>query len=355
MAGGSGERFWPVSRPNRPKQLLRLSSTDMTMLEEAIERAGLVVPQENVIVATAPHLVAPIRVFPTGLPDENIVAEPSKRNTAGALVWAAATLMARDEEAEESASMAIVTADHRIAPAEGFAATVSACLDTAEQTGGLVTVGIRPDRPETGFGYIELGEIETEGQVRVSQVRRFREKPDRETAEQFLEAGNFLWNSGMFFWTISAFLREFDQADRRFSDATRAIAAALRNGDQTEATRLFNDLESISIDYALMEKAKSVYCAEAAFSWDDLGSWDALSRARTSDEGGNVEEGPAILIDSEGCVVYNDTTDTTICLLGVHDLVVVASEGAILVCPKDRAQEVKKLVEEARNRGLPIV
>ncbi|MBS1712889.1 MAG: mannose-1-phosphate guanylyltransferase [Armatimonadetes bacterium] len=338
MAGGSGERFWPVSTKSRPKQFLNLTDPDRTLLKEAVDRAAALVGGPMTYIATGRHLADRSAEDCPQLPSANILAEPAKRNTTGCLVWVAANLMAQDPEGWPETSMAVLTADHRIAPQEKFHESVSTALDTAERTGGLVTIGIRPDRPETGYGYIELGEP-TEGAVR---ARSFREKPDLVTAEAYLTSGNYLWNSGMFFWTLPAFLSELERARPDAAAKVRSIAGHLKTGDTEAAVADFESLESVSIDYALMEKASAVYVVEAAFEWDDLGAWDSLKRSFDPDPDGNTTLGTVRTIDSADNVVYVDGTGQEVCLLGVEGLVVVVTEGSVLVCPTDRAQEVKR-------------
>lgn len=338
MAGGSGERFWPVSTRSRPKQFLNLTDPGRTLLREAVDRAADLVGDGNTYIATGRHLAERSAQDCPRLPGANILAEPAKRNTTGCLVWVAANMIARDPEGWPTTSMAVLTADHRIAPETRFHETVSAALDTAERTGGLVTIGIRPDRPETGYGYIELGEPDG-GAFR---AKSFREKPDLETAEHYLTSGGYLWNSGMFFWTLAAFVSELERARPEIAAAVRAIAGKLKSGDEGGAVEDFEKLESISIDYALMERASAVYVVEASFEWDDLGAWDSLKRSFAPDDSGNTTLGQVRSLDSGDNVVYVDGTDQEVCLLGVEGLVVVVTPGSILVCPSDRAQEVKR-------------
>jgi mannose-1-phosphate guanylyltransferase len=351
MAGGSGTRFWPVSRQRRPKQLLRLSRADKTMLQEAVDRIAPLIPPENVYVATALHLVDPIRAARTGIPDANVIGEPCKRNTAGCLAFAAAHLLARTGGDGADAAMAVLTADHLIGEAAVFRDDVTTALETAESGEALVTIGIPPSRPEAGYGHIEVPEAPPAGGV--AAVLRFHEKPDRATAEQYTASGRFFWNSGMFFWRVSAFLGELDGATPAHSNAARAIAKALQAGDSNAVQSTFEALEDISIDYALMEKGKNVRMVRARFPWDDVGAWDALERALPRDGKGNVSVGDPILIDARDNIVYNEpgAADMAVAVIGVEGLVVVASPDGVLVVPKGRAQDVKKAVEALKAGG----
>ncbi|HZH99290.1 MAG TPA: sugar phosphate nucleotidyltransferase [Fimbriimonadaceae bacterium] len=363
MAGGVGERFWPASTPERPKQLLRLTASGRTMLEDAISRLSPLVQPEDVFISTSASLagvVSELGVVSAG----NIIAEPAKRNTAGALVWALAEIMNRygidpgdnhpgqpqSEEPgqEQDVSIAVVTADQRVETDEQFRATLSTAMRAAETTGALVTIGIPPTRPETGYGYIEVGD--PTGEDGVFEVRRFREKPSLDQAEEFLSQGGFLWNSGMFFWTGSAFSAELEAAAPDHWSAFRTIESAMRRGDRRAAEAAFLALPSISIDYALMEKSRSVLVARAQFEWDDMGSWDALSRSLELDVDGNAVQGDAILLDTRDCVVYSEDESLTPCLLGLEGLVVAIAGGKVVIAPKNRAQDVKLLAKEFESR-----
>ena len=342
MAGGAGERFWPVSRTTRPKQLLRLGRPDMSLLEEAVERASSIVGTENVYVATGKAVEEPIRASGV-VSAQHLWVEPLKRNTLGALCWVAANLLAHDGE---NVSLAILTADHRITPADRFRECVERALDAAEERSALVTIGIRPDRPETGYGYIEL-DASSEGPKGVFTAKSFREKPDQATAEMFLREGRFLWNSGMFFWTLTAFTRELEKAQPAAHRITQELAEAILSKVPTE--EVFERLPNISIDFALMEKADNVAVVESCFEWDDVGAWDALERTFESDAARNVAFGDASLIDSEGCVIYNDSDEVLVSVLNVKDLLVVVTKDAVMVCPKSDAQRVREIVQKLKE------
>lgn len=357
MAGGSGERFWPLSRAAHPKQLLRLTDPDKTMLHEAVDRLAPMIPPERIFVVTGGHLVDAIRAGHVGIPDTNVVAEPCKRNTAGCLVYAAAVVQQRLGLKPEELSMAVVTADHQIGDADRFRETVDAALSVAEEQGALTTHGIVPTRPETGYGYIQASSFdaplaETNG-VSVLPVAAFHEKPDRDTAQKFLDAGNYFWNSGMFFWRLDSFWSELDAAQPAMAETGRAIEAALRAGDQAKADTLFEGLESVSIDYALMEKAAHVAVARADYAWDDVGAWPALDRTRKQDAAGNVLQGDPVVVDSTNCIVYNDAgaEKMAVGVVGMDDAIVVVSGDAVLVIKKDRAQDVRAVVEELKRRN----
>lgn len=342
MAGGSGERFWPVSTKERPKQFLKLADPNQTLLEQAVHRAAEVTAYERTYIATGRHLVELSQSTCPQVPGQNILAEPAKRNTTGCLAWVAANLIARNPESWQQLTLAILTADHLIGPQEAFDSTVSRAMHAAEAQGSIVTIGIRPDRPETGFGYIECGAANGA----VLNVSQFREKPDLRTAEEFLTAGNFLWNSGMFFFTLDTFMSEMELAQPEIAESIRTMAGQLADGNTAAADLTFESLPNISIDFALMEKSKKVLVTEADFSWDDLGAWDSVSRSYRPDEHGNVILGSSRLIESGKNVIYNESTSHEICALGVDDLTIVVTDDKILIVPKYRAQEVKRFLNQ---------
>lgn len=340
MAGGSGERFWPVSTKERPKQFLHLASPDKPLIAEAVERGAAVAGLEHTYIATGRHLVDGSLAANPDLPAANVLAEPSKRNTLGCLVWVAANLIASDPEKWADTTVAVLTADQRITPLSGFVSTVDKAMQAAEEHGGIAVIGVRPTRPETGFGYVESGEAAGD----VWTVERFREKPDLATAEEFLASGRFLWNSGMFFYTLSTFMRELDRQAPDVAAKALELSALISSGDSQAADEVFATLPDLSIDYAMMEHADPVFVVPAEFEWDDLGAWDALARSYDADESGNVVQGEAHTIDACGNTVYVHGTAQTVSLLGVDDLIVVVTDSRVVVLPKSRAQEVKRFL-----------
>lgn len=356
MAGGTGERFWPMSRQALPKQMLAITESGETLLQEAVTRILPLLPEKQVFVATSLALRDIIAHGDERVPNGNVLAEPEKRNTSGAIAWAAANLMARYGE-PESITMAILTADHLIGEHDAFRRTIDAAMSAAEHLDALVTIGVPPTRPDTAFGYIEpdmdATVLDIAPGVDVRPVHRFREKPNQQTAEQFVSEGHYLWNSGMFFWRVSAFLEELEHASPELAVITRSMAGALREGKTSDAERFFSQIESISIDYALMEHARKVYVARSLFSWDDVGSWDAFGRARPLDEKGNVATGDPVLIDVEDSIVLNEagTEKCAVGVVGLDNIVVITTGDAVLVVPKDRVQDVRKIVKELKARG----
>lgn len=357
MAGGSGERFWPVSRRNYPKQLLRLTHPQDTLLDEASSRMGNILGADHTFIITGSHLVDAIRDAECGVPTQNILAEPCKRNTAGALVYAAAALLARYDVSPDQITMAVVTADHAIGQPKRFRDCVNTAASLAERDQALVTMGIAPTRPETGYGYIQA-ETAMEsldaptGAVLAGAVKAFHEKPNEATASEYVAHGDYYWNSGMFYWTVGAMLRELEQHAPAHHKATLAIAEAMRAQDEVAATAAFEALDDISIDYALMENADRVLMVRADFPWDDVGEWSALDRTQEQDAQGNVVVGEAILKDVKNSIIYNSPghEHMAVGVVGMDGVAVIVTEDAVLVVPKDQAQRVKEIVTDLKER-----
>jgi mannose-1-phosphate guanylyltransferase len=341
IAGGSGERFWPLSSKNRPKQLLRITDSGLVMLEETVNRVEEIFGIENVFIITSESLIEPIREVIPEL-GAHLIAEPEKRNTAGAVVWGMGVVAGLLDDTD--LTFAVFPSDHLIRPKEEFHRTILEGLDFAEREGKLVTVGMQPTRPETGYGYIERGKA---AKGKCHEVAKFIEKPNLETAEKLLKSNKVFWNTGIFFWTLQTFLQELSTASPVHEGAFREIMGAVKQGRTVVAEIAFRELPNISVDHGVLEKSPNVGVVEANYEWDDIGAWDALERILGSDGNGNSIHGQAFALDSTGCVIHNTNPDQMIKLLGVKDLVVVATPNAILVCPKDQAQEVKRLASEA--------
>lgn len=355
MAGGAGERFWPLSRHDQPKQLLKLTGSGQSLLEEAVERSMAIVPPANIYIATGKNLQKAIQDADLGIPNDNIIAEPSKRNTSGCLIFAAATILARYNLSPEELTMGVLTADHRIPDTTPFVNTVEAAFAAAEKHNALVTIGIQPVRPETGYGYIEIAEdiqIRDDEQNPCYKVASFREKPNAQDAEKYIASSRFLWNSGMFFWRLSTFQNEFGRANPVMAQTLEDLTDALMDQNPERAAQIFKALPNISIDYALMEKAAHVMVIPGKFVWDDLGSWDVLDRTIPRDNSGNVQVGEPILIDCQNCIVYNASGQKQIAVgaVGLKDMIVVVSNDSLLIIPKNRAQEVRKVVVALRDK-----
>jgi mannose-1-phosphate guanylyltransferase len=342
LAGGSGERFWPLSRRALPKQLLRLVS-EKALLEETVARVADWIPRERILVLTNVDQEKGVRDLLKDIPSSNIVAEPAKRDTAAAMALGTGWVAVRDH----AATMIVLPADHVIADSKAFKETVMLAATAAEETGGLVTVGIKPTWACPGFGYIEQGApVKLKNGADkglVHRVLRFREKPNADLAESFLRKGQFRWNAGMFVWSVPTVLSEFNRHTPELANFISQIRAP-GNFEKTLSST-FKKLPRVSFDYAIMEKANRVLVVEAPFDWDDVGSWTAVAKYLTADEHGNAARGAVTTVDSTNNIVF-DETGTNIALLGVHNLVVVRTKDAVLVCHRHQVEKIKDLVSK---------
>jgi mannose-1-phosphate guanylyltransferase len=353
MAGGSGERFWPMSRSRTPKHLLKLLS-ERTLVEETVRRIGAVVPRENIFVLTNEVQLPGTRAALAGLvPVAQIIAEPARRDTAPAAALATALVRARGGD---EAVLALLPADAFIADVDAFAVQLGAALARAAESGAILTVAIKPDHPATGFGYLEMGAERSRGPAGlVREVKRFVEKPDAATAQRYVESGNFAWNAGMFFWRVGTFLGEAERNAPELAGFVREFPADRASADSAQAAvaylaQRFPALPKISVDYAIMEKAKAVETLLAQFDWDDVGLWTALPKHLQKDAAGNATRGPVVVSGSANNIAVSN--GRTIALCGVKDLVVVETADAVLVCHRDSVQDIKKIVQQLPSELL---
>ncbi len=345
MAGGKGERFWPFSRTKRPKHLLRIVG-DKPMLSQTVDRLDGFIPAENIFVITNAEQVEGVQEVCPNLPKDNIVAEPVGRDTAAAVGLAMLLIKRLDPEA----ALAMLPADAFVKDSEGFKRSLKAAFLAAEESPRLVTIGVDPTEPATGYGYIHKGEPVSEcGGIEVFKVEEFKEKPDLEMAKSYFSSGEYSWNAGMFVWSVSAISDALEKFTPTLKQRLDEIEQRLQSGDAMGPllAELYPGMEKISIDFAVMEKADNVVSLAATFDWDDVGSWPAIERHFLCDEAGNVAEGTAYFEDSQGNITLSDSGHT-IALVGVEDLIVVNTEDATLVCKKSEAQKIKQLV-----KGLP--
>ncbi|HEY4733822.1 MAG TPA: mannose-1-phosphate guanylyltransferase [Gemmatimonadaceae bacterium] len=329
LAGGVGSRFWPLSTPERPKQLLPLV-TGKPLLQDAIDRLAPIVDPSRTLILTNASLVKSIRALLPPIPRENIIAEPRPAGTAAALTWAARIIQNRDGK---DAIMISVHADWSIADDAEFRRVLLEGEETAVKTHSLVTVGVVPTRADQGFGYIQPSNPDKPGG---SPVKKFVEKPDKARAEKLVAEG-YLWNSGIFIWTVGDFLAQVKQHARELKDA-------LAVGDDADATDFFAAVESpVSIDNSVLERSKDVTVLPGRFGWDDIGTWAALGRVGHKDELGNVTSGSVHMLDCTDNVVQADSG--RVAMYGVDNLVVVVHDGLTLVTTREKAADLKRLVE----------
>jgi len=346
MAGGRGERFWPLSTSEHPKQVLSLVG-DKPMLAMTVDYIRDLIPPERVLIITNAGLVDVTRRAVPELPAENVIGEPFGRDTAAACALGAALVGARAPDG----AFCILTADHVIGQLDVFRRTIADGLAYALEHAVLMTIGIPPAFPSTGFGYIESGApVEATGGTTFLKAKRFVEKPDRATARTYVEAGNYFWNSGMFLWSVASFrraLEKFQPALLGMSDRMRAAAWTAEFDERLAAE--YGNLGKISVDYAIMEHADNIVMARCDFTWDDIGSWPALANHFPPDGSGNVLLGECESLAAHDNVVVSGERLTA--LIGVDNLVVVQAKNATLICPKDRAQDVKLMVQHLREQG----
>jgi len=345
MAGGSGTRLWPASREARPKQLLGLLS-ERTMLQEACQRVAPLVPDDQIFVVTSEAYTDVVRQQIPQVPAANVIGELEGHGTAPCIGLSALYLKRLDPEAV----MAVLTADHYIEKADELRGALGAAAQVAEE-GRLVTLGIEPNRPATGYGYIERGErLARISGLDVYRVEKFTEKPDLSTAQAFMESGRYYWNSGMFIWKVSAILREFEKLMPRLYAQLMEIDAALGTVEERAVLELvWPQVKKETIDYGIMERAEDVAVIPVDIGWSDVGDWTALSNLLPADEEGNVVVGQHVGLDTRGCLIHGSRRLVT--TIGLEDMLVVDTEDALLVCPRERAQEVRDLVKKLRESG----
>ncbi len=344
MAGGKGERFWPKSRTSYPKQFLSLTADGETMIQKTVRRLAPLVAQEDIyIVTNAAYLDLIAEQLPE-LPAENVIAEPCARNTAPCIGLAAAVIEKKCGEAV----MFVLPSDHLIHAEEIYIDTLRKAAQAAQQGNNLVTLGITPNYPETGYGYIRY--VRGSGRDGVYAVERFVEKPDLQRAQEYLADGGYLWNSGMFIWKTESILKNIRQHMPDLYEGLQPIVQAYGTADfDTVLKDNFCKLPAESIDFGIMEKAEDIYTIPGNFGWDDVGSWLALERINETDEDGNMLSGDVINVDSKNCTVCGGAR--MVAVLGLEDVVVVDTPDAVLVCDKNSTQDIKKVLASLRAQG----
>lgn len=346
LAGGTGERFWPLSRREKPKQFLPLFG-ERSMLQLTIDKLEGLISLNNVFVVTDKAYEDLVAVQLPELSPENIICEPCGRDTAAAVGLAAEHIAHRDPQGV----MVVLPADHFVADVEEFRRVLKAGMEVAREGEWVLTIGIRPSRPETGYGYIQQGEQWEESYgTAVFKAVAFHEKPDLNRALKYLESGNYLWNSGMFIWRVDLIRNLITRFLPQLDAGLSQIAASIDSEEEEQVTAaVYQDLPRISVDYGIMEKCDNVLVMPATFGWDDVGSWTALGRYGEVDQQGNVVKARGVFIDTHNCLVY--APNRVVATLGVKDLLIVDDGDSILICQKDRDQEIKKVVEALRQAG----
>ncbi|NFI51507.1 mannose-1-phosphate guanylyltransferase/mannose-6-phosphate isomerase [Clostridium botulinum] len=344
MAGGKGERFWPRSRKSLPKQFLSLTDDGKTMIQLTIERLKSLVNIEDVYIVTNKDYKKLVVEQIPGIPEENILLEPIAKNTAPCIGLAAMHIKKKYEDAV----MLVLPSDHLIKYNEIYIDTLKEAVEVAKEDDNLITIGITPSYPETGYGYINFGRDENDiKRNNVYRVKRFVEKPNLETAKEYLSSGRYLWNSGMFVWKATTILDNFKEY---LSDIYEGLDKIYNSMDTDNYNEIlineFSKFRSESIDYGIMERANNIYTIPGSFGWDDVGSWLALERINKSNDDGNVVKGNVITINSKNSIIQ--AQDKLIATIGMEDLIVVDTDDALLIANKDSTQEVKKIIENLK-------
>ena len=344
MAGGRGERFWPKSRKNLPKQFLSLTSDGKTMIQLTVERISPVVSLENIYISTNTSYKKLVMEQLPGIPEENILCEPVGRNTAPCIGLAAVHIRKKLGDA----IMMVLPSDHLIKNNVMFLDVLRDAATAAEENTNLVTIGITPSYPETGYGYIQFDSQNLkECTSRAYKVVNFKEKPDLSTAKEYVASGDYLWNSGMFIWKVSSILSNMENLMPAMYDGLKKIENSIGTTDQEQVLESeFINFKSESIDYGIMEHAKEIYIIPGAFGWDDVGSWLALERINSTNEFGNVVNGNVISIDTKNSIIHGN--EKLIATVGLKDIIIIDTEDALLICDKDSTQDIKKVIENLK-------
>ena len=342
MAGGRGERFWPRSRKNLPKQFLSLTNDGKTLIQLTVERILPLVDIRDVFISTNSDYLSLVKTQLPELPAENIICEPIGRNTAPGIGLGAAFI---SKKCGEDAVMIILPSDHLIKYNQMFVSTLKDAVDIAESGDDLVTIGIAPDYPETGYGYIKFSPSDV--YKRGYRVDHFAEKPSLELAKEYVSSDEYLWNSGMFVWKISTIMKRFENLMPDVFEGLSIIRDAIdTSAEQEILEKTYPKFPSISIDYGIMEKSENIYTIPGTFGWDDVGSWLAIERIQKSNEFGNITAGNVITINTKNCIVQGG--NKLMALVGLEDTVIVDTDDATLICAKDSTADIKKVLENLK-------
>lgn len=347
MAGGGGTRFWPLSRQQMPKQLLNISGNDV-MINESIKRLTDIIPLSNIYIVTNKKQKDIINeLILSDLPRENILFEPVGRNTAACIAYAAIAINKKSPDAV----MCVLPSDHHITDEAGFRKILTKACKVAEETGKLITIGIKPAFPATGYGYIRYNPEPESCIDGAYEVGEFIEKPNIEKARKYLESGSYLWNSGMFVWKVSTILDNLMRyLPRLYKSMMRIKEMMGMETEQAKIDSIYSAIQSISIDFGIMERSDDVLVIPGDFGWSDVGSWDALGSIFPTDENGNIVRAKHICMNTRNSVIYSG--DRLVATIGLDDLIIADTPDALLICPKSKAQEVKSIVELIKAQGL---
>lgn len=344
MAGGVGSRFWPRSRERMPKQLLKIFGEN-TMIQDTVNRINKIIPLENIFIVTNKIQKEEIKKQLSQIPQDNIIVEPFGRNTAACIGLASVLI----HNFNPDAVTVVLPADHIIRDVDAFVGIIKKAIDFAYKSKGLVTIGIQPTRPETGYGYIQREEKEIEENI--FKVKTFAEKPNYQTAERFLESGDFLWNSGMFIWRVDVILEEFKKYMPDLYEGLEKLQKHFLKDDfQKQVELVYGMLRSISIDYGVMEKSDRVYVIRSTFGWSDVGSWEEVYQLSHKDEFGNYLHGNCFVDDVRNSYVYSENNFTAV--LGLENVIVINTDDAVLIANRTHSQDVRKVVDHLKMKKM---
>ena len=346
MAGGIGSRFWPVSRSSYPKQFIDILGTGKTLIQHTYDRFTKIVPKENIFIITNDIYTGLVKEQLPDLTDEQILAEPIMRNTAPCIAYGCHKI----QKINPDACVIIAPSDHLILDAEAFEKAINQSIETAASHDCLITLGIKPSRPDTGYGYIQFNSATINGDFH--KVKTFTEKPNVELAKTFIQSGEFLWNAGIFVWSVKSIIKAFSEHLSEINDVFKEGEAAFNtDGEREFIQRAYYQCTNISIDYGIMEKANNVYVLPTEFGWSDLGTWASVYELAEKDYVGNavIPADRVIMYDSSNCMV-NVPKDKLVILQGLHDFIVVENNNTLLICPREEEQNIKQVVADVKQR-----
>jgi mannose-1-phosphate guanylyltransferase len=346
MAGGIGSRFWPMSRTSYPKQFHDILGTGNTLIQQTFERFLNICPKENIYIVTNELYRDLVKEQLDGIADDQILCEPSRRNTAPCVAYANEKIRAKNENAR----IIVAPSDHLVLKEQAFISTIETALEQAETTGNLVTLGIKPSRPDTGYGYIQFTDAENAVDKNVRKVKTFTEKPNLDLAREFLKSGDFYWNSGIFIWTLKsiteAFRQHLPEVTELFEDATAELNSP---GEKEKIAEIYSVCESVSIDYGIMEKAKNVNVVLSDFGWSDLGTWGSLFTHVKKDKEHNAVIGKNVVLYNSKDNMINVPENKLVVVQGLDDYILVDTEDVLLLCPKEEEQRIKQMVNDLKT------
>ncbi|SFC09045.1 mannose-1-phosphate guanylyltransferase [Parapedobacter composti] len=346
MAGGIGSRFWPVSRTSLPKQFIDMLGTGKTLIQATYDRFRKIVPESNIFVATNESYASLVREQLPNLTPQQLILEPIMRNTAPCIAYASHKI----QQLNPDATVVIAPADHLILDTEAFVSDITKGLKCAERHDWLITLGIKPSRPDTGYGYIQYGKsASVQG---FKKVKTFTEKPNLELAKTFLQSGDFLWNAGIFIWSVKSIIQAFDKYQTEMNDVFKEGSEVYNSAREAKfISGAFVRCVNISIDFAIMEKADNVYVLPSDFGWSDLGTWASIYELAEKDYLGNVSSSAenVIVYDSSNCMIHAPK-DRLVIIKGLHNFIVVQSDDTLMICPKDQEQGVKQIVADVKDK-----